>query len=101
LFLGLGIGLTVATWSSAGIADVPQSRFGIAGATFNTLRSAAYALGVAIVITIVASAGDEPTLAGVERAYAFIALAYFAAAIAVMVTFPAGSARDRAPMEPQ
>ena len=47
-------------------------------------------------ITIVAAAGDEPTLAGVERAYAFIAAAYFAAAIAVMVTFPAGSARDRA-----
>ena len=96
LFLGLGIGLTVATWSSAGIADVPQSRFGIAGATFNTLRSAAYALGIAIVITLVASAGDEPTLAGIERAYAFIAVSYFVAAIAVMVTFPAGSARDRA-----
>jgi len=101
LFLGLGIGLTVATWSSAGIADVPQSRFGIAGATFNTLRSAAYALGVAIVITIVATAGDEPTLVGVERAYAFIALSYLAAAVAVMVTFPAGSARDRARTEPQ
>lgn len=101
LFLGLGIGLTVATWSSAGIADVPQSRFGIAGATFNTLRSAAYALGVAIVITIVATAGDEPTLVGVERAYAFIALSYFAAAVTVMVTFPAGSARDRARTEPR
>lgn len=95
LFLGLGIGLTVATWSSAGIADVPMNRFGIAGATFNTLRSAAYALGVAIVITIVATAGDEPTLAGVQRAYAFIAGSYFLAAIAVMITFPAGSARDR------
>lgn len=99
LFLGLGIGLTVATWSSAGVADIPQERFGIAGATFNTLRSAAYALGVAIVITIVASAGDEPTLAGVERAYAFIAAAYFAAAIAVVVTFPPGSARDRARLD--
>ena len=100
LFLGLGIGLTVATWSSAGVADIPSERFGIAGATFNTLRSAAYALGVAIVITIVATAGDEPTLAGVQRAYAFIAAAYFAAAIAVIVTFPAGSARDRARSRP-
>lgn len=95
LLFGLGLGLTVATWSSAGIADVPQSRFGIAGATFNTLRSAAYALGVAIVVTIVATAGDEPTLEGVRRAYAFIAASYFVAAIVAMLTFPAGSARDR------
>ena len=96
LLLGFGIGLTVATWSSAGVSDIPATRFGIAGATFNTLRSAAYALGVAIVITILAAAGDEPTLAGVERAYAFIAASYFVAAIAVIVTFPPGSARDRA-----
>lgn len=96
LLLGFGIGLTVATWSSAGISDVPPARFGIAGATFNTLRSAAYALGVAIVVTLVASAGESPTLAGVERAYAFIAGSYFVAAIVVIVTFPAGSARDRA-----
>lgn len=100
LFLGLGIGLTVATWSSAGIADIPQARFGVAGATFNTLRSAAYALGIAVVITIMASAGEEPTLGGIQRAYAFIAASYFVAAIAVVVTFPSGSARDRADAEP-
>lgn len=93
---GIGIGLTVATWSSAGISDVPPEKFGVAGATFNTLRQAAYGLGVAAVITLVASAGEVTTIAGIRRAWIWIVVGYVAAAVAVMATFPAGSARERA-----
>lgn len=52
LLIGIGIGLTVATWSSAGLSDIPQANFGVAGATYNTLRQASYGLGVAVMIAI-------------------------------------------------
>lgn len=93
---GLGIGLTVSTWSSAGVSDIPQSKFGVAGATFNTLRTAANALGISVVITLIAAAGDDTTWRGIRWAYMWVASAYVVAALAVMATFPAGSARDRA-----
>ncbi|MEO0494818.1 MAG: MFS transporter, partial [Actinomycetota bacterium] len=93
---GVGVGMTVSTWSSAGVADVSPARFGIAGATFNTLRNGAYGLGIAIVVALIAASGDTTTLLGIERAYAFIAVCYVLSAISVAITFPAGSARDRA-----
>ncbi len=93
---GLGVGLTVATWSSAGVSDVPQAQFGVAGATFNTLRQAAYGLGIAVVITLIASASEVTSMTGIRRAYIWVGAAYLASAIAVVLTFPAGSARDRA-----
>ena len=96
LFAGVGVGMTVSTWSSAGVADVPPARFGIAGATLNTLRNGAYGLGIAIVVALIAASGDTTTLLGIERAYAFITVCYVLSAISVVVTFPAGSARDRA-----
>ena len=93
---GLGVGLTVATWSSAGVSDIPQAKFGVAGATFNTLRQASYALGISVVITLIAAAGSDTTLQGVKWAWIWVVVAYVAAAVSVMVTFPAGSARERA-----
>ncbi|MEM8707179.1 MAG: MFS transporter [Actinomycetota bacterium] len=96
LFAGVGVGMTVSTWSSAGVSDVSPARFGIAGATFNTLRNGAYGLGVAIVVALIAASGEVTTLVGIERAYGFIAVCYVLSAISVAITFPAGSARDRA-----
>ena len=96
LLLGLGVGLTVSTWSSAGVADVPPARFGVAGATINTLRQAATGLGVALAVLFVESAGDGTTLLGIQRAYTFVAIGYVLAAASVALTFPSGSARDRA-----
>lgn len=96
---GLGVGLTVATWSSAGLSDIPQERFGVAGATYNTLRQAAYGLGVAVSITLIAAASSTAnltTLRGIRWAYLFVAVAYLAAAVSVAITFPAGSSHDRA-----
>lgn len=93
--IGIGIGLTVATWSSAGISDIPQANFGVASATYNTLRQAAYGLGVAVVITVIArGAGD--TIATFRPAWWWSAACYLVAGIAVMLTFPSGSSQDRA-----
>lgn len=100
LLIGVGIGLTVATWSSAGISDVPPAQFGVAGATYNTLRQAASGLGVSVAITLIALAGEGTTIRGVRWAYHWVWIAYFAAVLSVMLTFPAGSARDRAAAEP-
>ncbi len=97
MLVGLGIGVTVATWSSAGISDVPPSQFGVAGATYNTLRQAASGLGVSVAITLIALASASTTFRGIQWAYHWVWASYLAAGLAVMLTFPTGSARDRAP----
>lgn len=96
LISGIGIGMTVATWSSAGISDVPPARFGVAGATYNTLRQAATGLGISIVITLVATASELTTWRGIRWGMWWVAGSYLAAALAVVISFPAGSADDRA-----
>ena len=96
LLAGLGIGLSIATWSSAAVSDVSPARFGTAGATFNTLRQSALALGVAVVVALIASTGDSISVAGVQLAFGFVTACFFIAAIVVAATFPKGSARDRA-----
>lgn len=96
LISGLGIGLTVATWSSAGLSDITPDRFGVAGATYNTVRQAAYALGVSVVVALIATGASELDLVGYQRAWTWIWICYFLAAAAVWLTFPKGSAADRA-----
>jgi EmrB/QacA subfamily drug resistance transporter len=94
MITGVGIGLTVATWSSAGLSDIPQANFGVASATYNTMRQAAYGLGVAVVITLIAhGAGDD--IATFRPAWAWAAACYLLAGVAVMITFPSGSSHDR------
>lgn len=95
LLWGLGVGLTVSTWSSAAIADVPEARFGVAGATYNTMRQSTYGLGIAIAVSLVATVADTATLEGIKRAYGFIAVCFLLAGLVVARTFPAGSARAR------
>jgi EmrB/QacA subfamily drug resistance transporter len=99
LLVGLGIGLTVATWSSAGLSDIPPAKFGVAGATFNTIRQASYALGISVVITLISLGADELDLSGYRWAWGWVAACYFVSAILVMVTFPAGSSHDRSMAE--
>ena len=96
LLAGLGIGLSIATWSSAAVSDISPARFGIAGATFNTLRQSALALGVAVVVALIASTGNSINIAGVRLAFGFVTVCFFIATVTVALTFPKGSARDRA-----
>lgn len=99
LLVGLGIGLTVATWSSAGLSDIPPAKFGVAGATFNTIRQASYALGISVVITLISLGANEFDLGGYRWAWGWVAACYFVSAALVMLTFPAGSSHDRAMAE--
>lgn len=94
LITGVGIGLTVATWSSAGLSDISQANFGVAGATYNTLRQAAYGLGIAVVITLIARESGTD-IASFRPAWFWSAACYLVAGIAVMLTFPAGSSHER------
>lgn len=95
MLIGLGVGMTVATWSSAGLSDVPMERFGIAGSTYNTLRQAAYGLGVSTVITLIATASDDVSMRGIKWAWLFVAAGMAAAAIVAVVMFPRGSSSER------
>lgn len=98
ILIGVGVGLTVATWSSAGLADIPVSQFGVASSTYGTLRQAAYALGISISITLIAlgsDGSDVTSITGIRWAWIFVAVCYFAAAAVVVATFPSGSSHDR------
>ncbi len=96
LISGVGIGLTVATWSSAGLADIPPAKFGVAGATVNTIRQAAYALGISVSITLLATGADVFEVSAYRWAYGWIATCYVIAGVVVVLTFPSGNSQDRA-----
>lgn len=96
LLTGAGIGVTVATWSSAAMADIPPAKFGVAGATANTIRQASTAVGISVVITLLATGAHDFDLGAYQRAWMWIAGCYLLAAIVVMATFPAGNSSDRA-----
>lgn len=96
LISGVGIGLTVATWSSAGLSDIPMAKFGIAGATTNTIRQASYALGISVSIALLATGVDEFDLSAYRWAWGWIAACYLVAALIVVAKFPSGNSQDRA-----
>ena len=93
--LGIGIGLSISSWSSAGLADVDPARFGTANATVRTVQQCFYALGVAVVVTLLATGGERSELTGFRWAWIWVTSAYLASAVVIMVTFPAGSSQDR------
>jgi len=96
LLTGVGIGVTVATWSSAAMSDIPPPKFGVAGATANTIRQASTAVGISVAITLLASGADEFDLGAYQRAWMWIAGCYMLAAVVIMTKFPAGNSSDRA-----
>jgi hypothetical protein len=96
LFVGVGVGATIATWSSAGLADVSPSQFGTANATVRTTQQVFYALGISIVIALLADVSIDPRISQFRWAWAFVGVGYLGAAAVVAVTFPSGSSEDRA-----
>jgi EmrB/QacA subfamily drug resistance transporter len=95
LVLGTGIGLSVASWSSAGLSDVGPATFGIANATIRTIQQSCYALGIAVVVTLLAVGGERTELTGFRWAWAFVAAMYLTSALVIMIGFPAGSSEHR------
>ncbi len=95
LVTGAGIGLTVATWTSAGLSDIPPPKFGVANATYATIRQAAYALGISVAIALIALGASELDFSGYRNAWVWVAACYLLSAVVVIATFPAGSSQDR------
>ena len=93
LFVGFGTGITIATWSSAGMADIGPEQFGTANATIRTTQQMFYALGISVVVALLAA---RTGIQGYRWAWIWIATMYTAAAVVIATTFPSGSSRQRA-----
>ena len=94
--VGLGVGATIATWASAGLADVSPAQFGTANATVRTTQQVFYALGISVIVAVLADVAEAPDITMFRWAWGFVAAAYLAAAVTVAVTFPSGSSDERA-----
>lgn len=96
LFVGVGVGATIATWSSAGLSDVNPAQFGTANATVRTTQQVGYALGISVSVAILADVSNTANIADFRWAWLFVGGSYVAAAIMIAATFPSGSSDDRA-----
>ena len=96
LLVGTGVGLSISSWSSAGLSDVAPGKFGVANATARTIQQCFYALGIAVVVTLLAVGGERTELTGFRWAWGWVAGGYLISAVLIMITFPTGSSRDRA-----
>ena len=96
LLVGFGVGATIATWASAGLADVGPAQFGTANATVRTTQQVFYALGISVIVALLADVSSNPDVSRFRWAWAFVGTAYLASAVTVALTFPAGSSDDRA-----
>jgi EmrB/QacA subfamily drug resistance transporter len=101
--IGVGVGITVAGWPAAALSDVDHRRLGTAEATVRTTQQVGYALGIAIVVTVLseADAGELSSslaagLAAHRTAWSFIGLMFGCATLVIAATFPSGRARRQA-----
>jgi EmrB/QacA subfamily drug resistance transporter len=95
LIVGFGVGATIATWASAGLADVGAAQFGTANATVRTTQQVFYALGISVIVALLADVSVDPDLGRFRIAWLFIGGCFMAAALVIAITFPAGSSDDR------
>ncbi|NND74652.1 MAG: MFS transporter [Ilumatobacter sp.] len=93
--IGIGIGATIATWASAGLADVDPARFGTSNAMIRTTQQVCYALGISIAVAIISSGSGDTDIANYRLAWWFVAGAYTVSAVVIAFTFPAGSSSER------
>ncbi len=96
LIVGVGVGATIATWSSAGLTEVRPAQFGTANATVRTTQQIGYAFGISVVVAILADVSIDPQLSSFRWAWTFVGGAYLLAAVIIAATFPAGSTQQRA-----
>lgn len=94
--LGIGVGLSIATFVSAAMSDIPPSRFAIANATTRTVQQVCFALGIAVIVALFSSAPSGDLLGGFQRAWIWVIATFGASAVLIMVAFPSGAASRRA-----
>ena len=95
LIVGVGVGATIATWSSAGLSDVNPAQFGTANATVRTTQQVGYALGISVTVAILADVSNAANISDFRWAWIFVGGSYLAAAVMIAVTFPSGNSADR------
>ena len=96
IVIGLGIGASIATWASAGLADVSPGQFGTANATVRTTQQVGYALGISVIVAILANVSVDANLSSFRWAWAFVGGCYLVSGIVVALAFPSGSSEARA-----
>ncbi|MFK8023158.1 MAG: MFS transporter [Ilumatobacter sp.] len=96
MLVGIGVGLSVATWASAGLADVRPAQFGTANATVRTTQQLGYALGISVVVAILADVSLDPQISDFRWAWGFVGGCYLVSAAVVALTFPPGNSDSRA-----
>ena len=96
IVLGIGVGLSIATFVSAAMCDIPPSHFAIANATTRTVQQVCFALGIAVVVALFNSAPSGDLLGGFQRAWVWVIVAFATSAVLIMATFPSGTASRRA-----
>ncbi len=95
LLLGIGVGTSISTWSSAGLSDVDPAQFGTANASIRTTQQVFYALGISVVITLLAAGDGNGGLQGFRWAWWWCGGMYLASALVIALTFPSGSSTGR------
>ena len=95
--LGVGVGLSIASLTSAALADISPTRFAVGNATVRTVQQLGGAMGIAIVVALFGDPVVDELVAGFERAYLWVAGAFAASAVAMAMAFPGGSAAQRTP----
>ena len=96
VILGIGVGLSIATFVSAAMSDIPPPRFAIANATVRTVQQVCFALGIAVVIVLFNSAPLGDPLSGFQRAWVLVIAAFASSALLFALAFPSGTASRRA-----
>lgn len=104
--VGLGVGLATPVLVSATLAVLPPAQAGVAGAAVNTFRQLGLAVGLAVLGTVFAAAGADPTdgraadahvafAAGLDAVFTAAGLAALvAAALTAVFVRPAARTRD-------
>ncbi len=92
IILGLGVGATIAGLQSAAMSEIAPRQFASANATTRTIQQVGYAIGISVVLTLVA----DLDLAGFRAGYTWVVGAFAAAALVVAKFYPSGSATSRA-----
>lgn len=93
--IGLGVGMSIASWFSAAVSDLPPGKFGVGNATLRTVQQVFYAMGISVVIALLAATRDTDPLTGFRRAWVWIGAAFAVSAVVTLTTFPKGSSSDR------
>lgn len=86
LLTGVGVGLTLPSLASAAAAALPPARFATGSAVFTMSRQLGFVLGIAILIAILGSTANAPSVRAFEGGWLFMVItSVLASAAATMI----------------